>query len=251
MVLPGLEIDVDFFDKHRAFFKQINVPIVINRQELIALSSDKWFLGDVLHRNGLPQIPSCIPDTWSEAVDVLGPPPLLLKPRIGNGSRGIVRLNDENDFIYWCGKTQGSWMLQRIVGTDIEEYTVGIFGFGNGISLDPILFRRRLSSAGNTLQAEVVEDSVIELATKALTALFQPLGPTNYQFRKEGDTAYLLEINPRFSSSNSLRTAFGYNEVEMSIDYFLMGNIPPTPKINQGIAWRYNEDFVIFDRHPV
>ena len=97
----------------------------------------------------------------------------------------------------------------------------------------------------------MVEDSVIELATKALTALFQPLGPTNYQFRKEGDTAYLLEINPRFSSSNSLRTAFGYNEVEMSIDYFLMGNIPPTPKINQGIAWRYNEDFVIFDRHPV
>jgi carbamoyl-phosphate synthase large subunit len=108
-----------------------------------------------------------------------------------------------------------------------------------------------LSSAGNTQEAEVVNDSTIEEASMALTALFRPIGPTNYQFRKEAGVAYLLEINPRFSSSNSLRTAFGYNEAEMAIEYFLLNQRPPVPHILSGIAWRYSEDFVIHDRDSV
>lgn len=251
LVLPGLEVDVEFLDRHRAFFQQLGVAVALNRAELIALSSDKWLLGQALQGHGLPTIPSCMPQTWHAAIEALGPPPLLLKPRQGNGSRGIVRLENEADFLYWRTKSGAGWMLQRIVGSDREEYTVGVFGFGDGRSLQPITFRRKLSGAGNTLEAEVVNDPVIEEMTAILTATFKPLGPTNYQFRKEGVIAYLLEINPRFSSSNSLRAAFGHNEAEMSIDYFLQGQIPPAPKIQQGIAWRYSEDFVIHARHPV
>jgi carbamoyl-phosphate synthase large subunit len=205
----------------------------------------------MLLRHGLPTIPSTMSETWNEAIESLGQPPMLLKPRQGNGSRGIVRLYDEIDFLYWRTKTVGGWMLQRIVGTGRDEYTVGVFGFGDGKSLEPIIFRRKLSGAGNTLEAEVVNDSVIERATIALTELFRPLGPTNYQFRKEGEIAYLLEINPRFSSSNSLRTAFGYNEAEMSIEQFLFGKPPAVPEISYGIAWRYSADFVIHDCHSV
>ncbi len=251
LVLPGLEVDVFFLDRQRDFFQKIGVPIVLNRSELIALSSDKWLLGAALERYGLPKIPSIIPLTWSEAMETLGPPPLLLKPRQGNGSRGIVRLFDESDFLYWRAKAGENWILQRIVGTDHEEYTVGVFGFGDGLSLKPITFRRRLSGAGNTLAAEVVSNTVIENAAIQLTERFMPFGPTNYQFRQENDIAYLLEINPRFSSSNSLRSAFGYNEAEMAIDCYFFGNRPEMPQIHQGIAWRYSEDFVVYDRHPV
>jgi len=251
VVLPGLEVDVFFLDQHREFFEHHGTPVVLNRTELIALSSDKWLMGETLERHGLPKIPSAIPETWNDALNALGPPPFLLKPRKGNGSRGIVLLCDEPDFLYWRTKIKCGWMLQRIVGTEREEYTVGLFGFGDGTALEPIIFRRRLSGAGNTMEAKVVKDLVIEQTTTVLTELFRPLGPTNYQFRKEGEIAYLLDLNPRFSSSNSIRTAFGYNEAEMSLDYFLCGNEPLTPKIRQGIAWRYSEDFVIYDRHSI
>ncbi|NOR71479.1 MAG: carbamoyl-phosphate synthase subunit L [Methylomarinum sp.] len=247
LVLPGLEVDVTFFDKQREVFEQVGVVVALNHKEIIELSSDKWVMGEVLQRYGLPRIPSLIPMEWCEAVAELGPPPLLFKPKQGNGSRGIHYLNDEADFHYWRSKVNDNWMLQRIVGSDLDEYTVGVFGLGDGLALKPIVFRRRLSSAGNTLEAEVVEDSDIESSVMLLTKLFRPLGPTNYQFRKEGGVVYLLEINPRFSSSNSLRTAFGYNEAEMSIDYFLFGKVPADPKIKKGIAWRYSEDFVIHD----
>ncbi|KNY10448.1 hypothetical protein AKG08_12130 [Achromobacter piechaudii] len=141
-------------------------------------------------------------------------------------------------------------MLQRIVGTADEEYTVGVFGLGEGRHVGPLTFRRRLSAAGNTLVAEVVRDhAVIDKATDLLCRHFCPLGPTNFQFRVEGERAYLLEINPRFSSSNSLRTAFGFNEAEMAIDYFLLGVEPAEPCIRAGKAWRYTEDFVTHAGH--
>ena len=92
-----------------------------------------------------------------------------------------------------------------------------------------------------------MHDIEIAEATQQLTGHLKPLGPTNYQFRKEGDVAYLLEINPRFSSSNSLRTAFGFNEAEMAIDYFKFGRIPQIPVIKAGMAWRYSEDYVHYD----
>ena len=246
LVLPGLEVDVDFLDAHRAFIAGLDVALALNRPELIALSADKWQQGEVLQAEGLPRIPSLMPETWQQAVRTLGPPPLLLKPRRGNGSRGIVRLHDEADFDYWRVKAGDNWMLQRIVGSDDEEYTVGVFGLGEGRALESIVCRRRLAAAGNTLEAEVVDAPAVLAMSDRLTQLFKPIGPTNYQFRVEGDTVYLLEINPRFSSSNSLRTAFGFNEAAMAIDYFLLGQVPAAPQIRQGIGWRYNEDLVIY-----
>jgi carbamoyl-phosphate synthase large subunit len=57
----------------------------------------------------------------------------------------------------------------------------------------------------------------------------------------------LLEINPRISSSTSIRTKFGYNEALMSVDYFLNGIIPTQPKIQKGKAIRYTEDLIIYE----
>lgn len=244
IVMPGLEVDMFFLDTQRQLFKELGVAVVINRSELIALSADKWKLGERLADIGLPNIPASIPENWEQAVSELGKPPLLLKPRSGNGSHGIARLDDERDFDYWRAKSGDNWMLQRIVGDDCNEFTVGVFGFGDGESIAPIILKRRLSAAGNTLEAQVAHDPVIEEATEKLTKCFKPLGPTNYQFRKEGDVAYLLEINPRFSSSNSLRTTFGFNEAEMAIGYFKFGKIPLAPAIREGTGWRYSEDFV-------
>jgi carbamoyl-phosphate synthase large subunit len=213
------------------------------------LSADKWLFGDFLSSAGFPRIPSSIPRSWAQAVSELGPPPLLLKPRRGNGSRGIVKLEDERDFNYWTSKSDENWMLQKIIGDDANEFTVGVFGFGNGESLNPLVLRRRLSAAGNTLEAQVVHDGDVLEASQQLTRCFRPLGPTNYQFRKHGGVPYLLEINPRFSSSNSLRTAFGFNEAQMAVDFFLFGERPLEPMINMGIGWRYSEDFVRHDCH--
>lgn len=79
-----------------------------------------------------------------------------------------------------------------------------------------------------------------------LCKLFRPIGSTNFQFRFHKGTYYLLEINPRFSSSTSMRSAFGYNDPIMAVEYYLEGKFPKQPKIRMGKAIRYIEDHIFF-----
>jgi carbamoyl-phosphate synthase large subunit len=135
-------------------------------------------------------------------------------------------------------------MLQKIIGSDSEEFTIGIYGFGDGDYAGPICMRRRLTRSGHTGEAEVLDHPRLSAITDRIAKWLEPIGPTNLQFRMEGDTAYLLEINPRFSSSCSLRAAFGFNEAEMCIDDLIEHRRPPQPVIRRGYAHRYNEDFI-------
>ncbi|MCV9962647.1 ATP-grasp domain-containing protein [Pararhizobium sp. BT-229] len=244
LVLPGLELDVLFFSRNRASFADIRTRIVLNDPAVIELAQDKWDFGEELQRLGLPAIPARLNLGWEECVRDLGTP-LLLKPRQGNGSRGIAVLRDEDDFNYWSRKSRDAFLIQKFIGSDEQEFTVGSFGFGDGTALAPIIFRRKLSVAGNTQYAEVVDHPVLVAAVEKMATLFKPLGPTNYQFRMEDETPYLLEINPRFSSSTSLRAAFGYNEAAMSVEFYLHGRKPQMPDILPGRGWRYYEDYVV------
>lgn len=245
LVLPGLELDVLFFNEHRALFETTKARVVLNTSPLISLAQDKWDMGEALLQAGLPAIPGTLSRSLEDCKRELGPFPLMLKPRRGNGSRGIALLRDAADFDYWTQKSADDFIIQRFVGSNDQEYTVGAFGFGDGAMLSPIVFKRKLSVAGNTQYAEVIDEPLLTEAVRRLSRHFKPLGPTNYQFRLEGTTPYLLEINPRFSSSTSLRAAFGYNEAAMALDYYLYGKRSNEPQIKSGRAWRYSEDLVV------
>jgi carbamoyl-phosphate synthase large subunit len=244
LIIPGIEHDIFYLDANREFFREIGLLLALNQHALIELSRDKWATAKALEGAGISVIPSLIPTTWDECTALLGPPPLLLKPRSGNGSRGISRLRDKRDFDYWTGEDSGQFLVQKIVGTDDQEYTASVFGFGDDGATVPIIFRRRLSANGSTLSAEVVQHATIEELISRLNALFRPLGPTNYQFRVEGESVYLLEVNPRISSATSLRSAFGFNEACMCVDYFLDKKRPAPIPAQHGKATRYVADFV-------
>jgi len=251
LIIPGIGHDMNFFLKNSNVFAKHNVKIVLNNPKLIALAHDKYEFDAAYKTLGLPTIPTAMPTTWQEALEILGPTPLLLKPRIGEGSAGIVLLHDELDFNYWTKKAAGNWMLQKIIGQDDQEFTVGTFGFGDGTCLKPIIFRRILSRSGHTQEATVVEHKAITRISCIIAQNFKPIGPTNLQFRMQDDTPYLLEVNPRFSSSCSLRTAFGYNEAFMCVQYYLDGVRPVDPEIKSGFGQRYNEDYVTYARHSI
>lgn len=244
MIVPGISIDMFFLDAHRDFFGELGVKLALNTSRLISLTKNKKAFEADYAGLGLPVIPSVHDGTWDEATAVLGSGPLLLKPAVGEGSVGIVRLDDRRDFDYWTRKSTGPFLVQRIIGSDNEEYTVGTFGFGDGDYVGPLIMRRLLTRAGNTGTAETVDHPLIAEVTDKIMRHYRPMGPTNLQFRVADGDAYLLEINPRFSSSCSLRTAFGFNEAEMCIDFYLNHQRPPQPALRRGIAQRHQADSI-------
>ena len=245
LAIPGIEHDVFYFDRNRSLLDEGHPPIVLNRSEVIALCQDKWAVHEHLARQGFDAIPTRISGTWAECIEELGPPPLLMKPRRGSGGKGIVELRDQQDFDYWRVKAGDAFMVQRIVGSEEEEYTVSVFGFGDGNGTEPAILRRRLGPDGATWWAETVEFCPpIEEYSRALTQALRPEGPTNYQFRLSDDRAMLLEINPRVSASTGLRAALGVNEAQACIEYYVHHSKPTETRLRPGRARRFVEDWV-------
>jgi carbamoyl-phosphate synthase large subunit len=137
-------------------------------------------------------------------------------------------------------------MIQPLVGSDDEEYTVAAFCDGEGGYATRMALRRRLSAEGYTEKAETTPVDDFDPILERLCQDLRPVGPTNFQFRRHEGIFKLLEINPRISSATSIRCAFGFNEPLMAVEFYLQGKLPSQPTIREGRAVRYAEDFLFY-----
>jgi carbamoyl-phosphate synthase large subunit len=246
LVIPGIEQDIARINRDRHEFSRLETKFVINDSRLIEVSQDKWEMNAVLEKEGWKTIKSRIDGSFDEVSKFLGVP-MLLKLRRSYASKGMQIIENEDDYAYWKKKTGSNFMVQEIIGSDEQEYTISAFGYGDGKCSRKICFQRRLSGEGSTVKANFVEIEALNRQVDELTRIFEPVGPTNYQFRLHHDGFMLLEINPRISSATSLRTAMGYNEAEMCVDFFLEHRRPDVACIKKGRAIRFIEDFCLYD----
>jgi len=248
LVMPGIEQDLYCFAENRVFFSELGVRVVLNAERLTQLTADKWLMHEELKRiRSAARIPSFLAGEYSDLAETLGTP-FLLKPRKSYASKGLVRVGSPAEFAACSPELGTRLMAQPVIGSDEEEYTVAAFGDGSGRVNASIALRRRLAADGSTAKAWVASPAGLDEVVASLCAHFKPVGPTNLQFRCDSSGWKLLEINPRISSTTSIRTAFGYNESEMCVDYFVGGKEIRQPLLKQGFAARYIEDRVVYDR---
>ncbi len=244
MIIPAIEVDMIKWNDNREKILQMGVFALLNNENLIKLCADKWEFFRTLSAS-LPEfaIPSRLDDDFFDIVENFGLP-FLVKPRNGFGSKGIVKITNEIEFRKVKQEFGDTIMSQPIVGNNDEEFTISGFFDKKSKLLAFQQLKRKLAKGGYTEVAEVSNlPGIREVLTK-LAEVLHPVGPTNFQFRIDKGQMKLLEVNPRVSSSSSIRTAFGYNELSLSVDYFLNGVIPTQPEIKQGRAVRYIEDFI-------
>lgn len=243
MIIPGIEADMSSWNKNRKILEETGTFVLLNNSELIEFCLDKWnFYSELKKNNFKYRIESSLNSDFNEFKL-----PFLLKPRCGFGSKGIVKVENKEIFEKYKDKIGKTLMMQEFVGTNDEEYTVSAFFDKNSYMKAYMSMKRKLSKQGFTEIATVVDIPDIKNVILELAKIFKPVGPTNFQFRKHYNTWKLLEINPRISSSTSLKTAFGYNECKMAVEYFLNGKEITQPEIRKGSAIRYTEDFIFYD----
>jgi carbamoyl-phosphate synthase large subunit len=247
LIIPGIEIDLYKWIDHIPEIEQHGARVVMNQLELVRLCKDKWQFYEHLLAAGMPwAIPSSLDNSFERLVSQFGLP-FLLKPRRGFGSKGIVRVDSAATFELHRQDIGLILIAQPIVGNDDSEFTTSAFCDGSGGYYASMTLRRTLSKEGFTDKAEVVSSDQFNDAISGLCQRFSPRGPTNFQFRVCTDGVKLLEINPRISSSTSIRAAFGYNESAMAVDFFLNGKIPTQPTIRRGRAVRYVEEHLFYE----
>lgn len=245
LVIPGIEQDAQFLNSVR---HSLSFKVVLNEEKLIRLSSDKWAMHRHLEDAGFGNL---IPTTVSKDADEVAKTvgfPFIIKPRASYAAKGFHIIRDEDDLNRARPVINKDTLFQPLIGSADDEYSVSVFGDGEGGIVDSLLIRRYLSAAGASEKAFTVrDDEAIMSAVHWLVNHFKAEGPTNFQFRKRGEEAFLLEINPRVSSACSIRTAFGYNEPRLCIEHYLKERAYTIDPKRDGKAIRYIADKIIFE----
>lgn len=247
MLIPAIEADMYKWNDFKEKIDKTGAKIVLNNSDLINICEDKWCFYEKLKKE---KFKYCI-ETSIIANTSQFKLPFILKPRKGYGSKGVVKIEKRENFENYKSIIGKTLLMQEYVGSDDEEYTVSAFFDKESNIKAQIIMKRKLSKEGYTQIAEVVFlEDILEIIDD-LSSIFKPIGPTNFQFRRHNGSWKLLEINPRISSSTSIKTAFGYNEARMCIDYFLNGKEIKQPKIRTGKAIRYIEDYILYDSNII
>ena len=251
LIIPGIEQDVDALARmvYKESFQKCK--IALNSEKALNVFNNKKLTCELLKELGLPFIPFASSDGMSEqqVLDTIGLP-CILKPNISYAGKGLETIYAQEELTRYCNR-EGYIFQQKI--TSGVEYTIAIFGLPGGRYCNPINLRRWLGPDGATHKAEVCPFSQFEDQIEILVGHVKPIGPTNFQFIESdlNGEPLLLEVNPRVSSSSSIRTKFGVNEPEMCIDFYVEKKEPVARTVQFGRAQRFIDEVVDYDSNCV
>jgi carbamoyl-phosphate synthase large subunit len=229
VVVPTSEAEINFFWKFKLveLLRKMNVAILILDETIVQCSLDKYKTYNFLKRNGL----NCPETNLANNVNdlILSRFPKILKPRSGQGSKGIRIINslDEIDSELQVKE----YIVQELLSNDKNEYTCCVFGCSG--KYRSIIFKRKLQN-GFTVSGEVVENKAIEDYILSISKILQLEGSMNLQLRVTDRGPVLFEINPRFSSTVVFRDKLGFKDLIWAVQKATGGNVSTYLKPKEG-----------------
>jgi len=169
------------------------IPIVLSSRSSVLIADDKFSTCEHLGSKGV-SVPKYRLPSWD--MDGLGWP-LISKPRIGRGGRGVVLHESEATL----AGLDDEYVLQEFVSS--VEFAPNIY-CNKGKTFAVVLKKTKLKQGivGNALVVERVnEPEIEELAIRAAKAIGLT-GPVDIDIRRRSDgTPVVLDINARFGAN--------------------------------------------------
>jgi len=266
-VFHGSEPELRALAAHRENFEEVGILLLANKTEIIELALDKARLSDRLTMLGF-KVPRFLEVSSLDVLEMVDWFPAVLKPSTGGGgSRDVYIVQDPDElknlarFLH-LDESGTSFIIQEYVGSEAEEYTVGVLHDFDGSLIGSIGMKRDLSSTlsvrsrvkNRTARTELGDVLVVSSGvsqgrlgafrevTEQCEAIAESLGsagPLNIQCRLVSGEVKVFEINPRFSGTTSSRALAGFNEPLILLDrHFGVGSHAQSPQVVEGIASR-------------
>lgn len=218
-IFIGSTAELPFYSRNReSIERSAGAKVFVNSPAVIELCTDKWMTMCHLSRDRF-QIPASIryPEDagmLSSFIESAGFP-LIVKPRFGRGSVGVVLVKDKQQLLENI-KGKESLIIQEYLTDEEQEFTVGICINQKGKVISKIALRRYLLEG---VSIAAVSDGYHEIADycAVVASTLGAYGAINIQLRLKDGMPVIFEINPRFSSSTGMRLLFGINEPESLI----------------------------------
>lgn len=186
-----------------------NAALVTANRKALAVGLDKLATARTLAQAGI-----AVPQTGIIGEDEPGDYDLIIKPRRGQGSKGL-RAVSRCKFDAMRASRRGD-LWQCWLKDECEEYTCGIARFG-AMETRSLSFRRTLQG-GLTGKGEVVHDDRLTSICERVAELLELDGAINIQLRIDAGEPTIFEINPRFSSTVGFRHRLGFTDAVWAIE---------------------------------
>lgn len=168
--------------------------------------------------------------------------PLIAKPRYGKGSKGIVKINNENELKYVRFNSENLIFQEYLPGT---EYTIDVL---SDLECEPILAVPRVrveTRAGISTVGTIVKDQNISETCKSIAKYLKIRGPCCIQMKESNDGILkIVEVNPRMGGGTIFAALAGANFPAMILD-MVNGKKLKIPKISEVTVVRYFEEIVV------
>lgn len=148
--------------------------------------------------------------------------PVIVKPRSGQGSKGIRRIDDNAAY---CALQVENAIWQEYLAPDDEEYTCPVYRSPEA-GIRVLVLKRKLQG-GLTVSGEVVDNAEIIKYVEVIASLLNLKGVMNIQLRLTASGPLLFEINPRLSSTLVFRDKMGFCDLRWWLADVLGFDMPP------------------------
>jgi carbamoyl-phosphate synthase large subunit len=210
-------VDEEIGPAHAVCAEFPGVQVVAPRPEFCALALDKWEMARALDRHGLPTAPSWLASDAENAVY-----PAIVKPRTGRGSRGLAFLDGPSDLATYLAAAKDPadrYVVQRRI--DGREFTTSAVVALDGPLL-AVVPKEATVKKGITQVGITREIPAIDQVIRQMHDTFDPRGPFNVQQIVGSDgVPYVIEVNPRYSTTVALTLASGVDEVGLVLRHAL------------------------------
>ena len=203
--IPVNEGEILEISRHKDELLMLGVKVMIQSNMLLRLSNSKYETAKYLSKFGIQT-----PETWRVGEENLSEFPIIAKLDKGCGSKQS-KIFYSNSEIKKAALT-GKWILQRVVGTPDQEYTMAIFSDGCH-KPEYICYKRKLGMGSMSVYVETVNFAWLPEWVEKLSNAFNLQGSINVQFRLEQEIPFVFEINARLSSTVHFRYLMGFQDV--------------------------------------
>jgi len=172
--------------------------------------------------------------------------PVVIKPRLSSGSRGIKYANDATELVYYFKSTAeryGIPLVQEYIPGD-EMYGVSML-LNRDAKVRAFFVHKRirqfpLTGGPSTYRVSVFDRLLVDLGTKLLKAMgWYGVAMVEFKIDPRDGMPKLIEVNPRFWGSLSLGIAAGvdfpYLLYKMAVD----GDVQPAFNYRLGVKQRF------------
>lgn len=235
LLVPTSEAEIFAISKNLSAIKSL-CKVLINDEVLIKNSLDKNKTLKYLNAAGIKVPTHGIVGIGDKPVQY----PVIVKPRRGQGSRGLRKISTDSELIEL---TEG-YVWQEYLTPDDEEYTCAVYVSKELKSR--ILLLKRVLVGGYTGRAIVVKNIEIEEYVKQIIEAWNVAGLYNIQLRLTNDGPKLFEINPRVSSTVVFRDKLGFKDLKWWVLETLGMELPNYEEVCAGTRiYRGNTEYII------